>query len=114
MPPDPTFDGIALEDLVFEHVDWSATQEHVEDRAARKGTVEFAPRVEWASEACFDPHRLVRRTTSAVVVVGWSSGAGRLLVVIVQPLGHAADGRWVGLTAYAANQQRRTRYEERL
>lgn len=107
-----SFDGVPLEDLVFDDVDWTQSREHVEGRALRKGTAEFAPRIEWATQACRDPSALVGRTAAAVVVVGWSSGAQRLLVVILQPAEHASQGRWIGLTAYAANTQRCQRYEE--
>lgn len=101
-----------LEELVFDDVDWEQAREHVQGRALRKGTAEFAPRIEWATQACRDPSTLVGRTVDAVVIVGWSAGAQRLLVVVLQPAEHASDGRWIGLTSYAANTQRRKRYEE--
>lgn len=106
------FDGVPLGDLVFEDVDWSMTREHVEKRAERKGTTEFAPKTEWATEACQDECRLVGRTAMAVYVIGWSDGCQRLLRVVVRPMGHAKDGEWYGLTAHAAPDRDRKQYEQ--
>lgn len=96
------FDGTPLADLCFESIGWATGREHVEQRAVRKSTPEFEPAVEWATEACSDPRRLVGRTSSAVYVIGFSPSCGRLLRVVLQPLGHANDGDWLGLTAHAA------------
>lgn len=106
------FDGVPLEDLVFETVGWTDSREHVEQRDVRKGSTEFAPRVEWATEACADPNRLVTRTASAVIVIGYSPSCDRILRVVVQPVGHAAHGLWIGLTAHVAPTRQRTQYEE--
>ncbi len=112
MTEDETFDGVPLEDLVFDDVDWTLQKEHVEQRAERKGTTEYAPKVEWATEACQDPQRAVYRTAMAVVVVGHSPSAGRLLRSVVRPLGHASKGQWVGVTAHAASARDKTLYQE--
>lgn len=101
-----------LRDLVFDTVDWTLQQEHVEQRAGRKGTVEYEPKVEHATEACQDPRRLTSRTTAAVIVVGYSRSAGRVLRVILQPVGHASEGEWTGLTAHAAGSRDRNVYEQ--
>jgi hypothetical protein len=106
------FDGVPLADLIFESIDWNERREHVETRAERKGTDEFEPKVEWATEACQDGRRLVGRTTSAVYVIGFSQSCGRLLRVVLQPCGHASEGDWIGLTAHAAPAWARKRYEE--
>jgi hypothetical protein len=106
------FDGVPLADLVFTTIDWTLRQEHVEQRAERKGTDEFEPLVEWASEACQDPRRKVGRTTTAVYVIGFSPSCGRLLRVLVQPAGHASEEEWIGLTAHAAPPRARKQYEE--
>lgn len=112
MGAEPQFDGVLLADLVFESVDWTAQREHVENRAVRKGTDEFEPKVEWATEACQDRRRLVGRTSSAVWVVGFSWSCGRVLRVVLQPSGHATAGDWIGLTAHAAPSWARRQYEE--
>lgn len=106
------FDGVPLEDLVFDSIDWTLTTEHVEQRDRRKGTTEIAPKVEWATQACNDPRRLVGRTTSAVVVLGYSSAAGCVLRVVLRPVRHASIGDWYGLTAHAAGAGARRAYEE--
>lgn len=108
----PTFDGVPLADLVFIAIDWEAQREHVEARGARKGTDEFEPKVEWATEACQDPSRLVGRTASAVYVIGYSPSCGRVLRVVLQPSGHASDGDWIGLTAHVANKRSLRLYSE--
>lgn len=106
------FDGVPLGDLALTAIDWDARKEHVEQRAARKGTQEFEPKVEWATEAAADPNRLVGRTTTAVYVIGYSPAADRVLLVMVQPTGHASEGEWIGLTARAANDREQRRYHQ--
>ena len=80
------FDGVALADLLFTTIDWTLQRDHVENRANRKGTSEFEPKVEWATEACQDLRRLVGRTMSAVYVIGRSPSCGRILRVLLQPV----------------------------
>lgn len=107
------YDGVSLEDLVFRDIAWDDdARSHVEQRNERKGSTEFAPRAEWATEACQDPGRVLYRVGSALVVVGNSPTAQRLLRVVVRPAGHANEGAWVGLTAHAAPARDRRRYEE--
>lgn len=106
------FDGIALRDLVFSSVDFEAQREHVEERATRKGTTEFEPKVSWCIEAVADPQRLVGRTTTAVYVIGYSPSAGLVLRVVLQPAGHAREGDWIGLTAHAVTGKAQRQYQE--
>lgn len=106
------FDGVALSDLEFAAIDWTLTREHVEERATRKDTDEFEPKVEWATEATADPQALVGRTTTAVYVIGYSPSCDRVLRVVLQPIGHASEGTWLGLTAHQAPARQRQQYEE--
>lgn len=109
---DSKFDGVSVQDLVFTSVDWTECREHVERRATRTGTHEFEPKVEWATEACNDPRRMMGRTQSAVYVIGFRRSCGRLLRVVVRPVGHASEGDWIGLTAHAAPARAQKQYEE--
>lgn len=78
---------------------WPAAQaHHLRTRNERyPGAVGIEP--EWTLEAAADPNRIVRdpdpvSRTEAVRIVGYSSGAGFVLTVIVDP----ADG--AGITAW--------------
>lgn len=78
---------------------WPAAQvDHIRTRRERyPGAVAIEPR--WTSEAAADPHRIVRdpdpvSRTGAVRIIGFSTSAGFVLTVIVDP----ADG--AGITAW--------------
>lgn len=105
------FDGIPLNDLVFGEVR-SLEPEHYEDRASRKGANEYEPTESEVLEAIQDPRSTLTRTSSAVVLVGHSLRAGRVLRVVLQPIGHASDGQWDVLTAHAASGRALRDYEE--
>lgn len=98
------YDGFSYEDLPIEQIDWSMQDEHVRERAARKGQPnEFNVHPEWATEAAFDPDRKLgdsgSRSGVSVKVIGWSSQAGRHLRVLLAPkwkAGEPAPGAWWG------------------
>ncbi len=78
---------------------WPAAQaDHIRTRSERyAGAVAIEPG--WTSEAAVDPHRIVRdpdpvSRNGAVRIIGFSSSAGFVLTVIVDP----ADG--AGITAW--------------
>jgi len=78
---------------------WPAAQaEHIRARLERyPGTAAIEPR--WTLEAAADPHRIVRdpdpvSRAGAVRIIGFSTSAGFVLTVIVDP----ADG--AGITAW--------------
>ena len=78
---------------------WPAAQaDHIRGRRERyPGAVAIEPT--WTSEAAADPHRIVRDSdpvsrTGAVRLIGFSTSAGFVLTVIVDPV----DG--VGITAW--------------
>ncbi|RSD19955.1 hypothetical protein [Amycolatopsis eburnea] len=66
-------------------------------------------------EEVFDPRRLIgrdpsSRTGEAVRVVGYSTGMGRLLVVVLVPDRHPPDGIWHVATAWPADKRVRQAY----
>lgn len=51
-------DGVPLAKLVLNDVEWTIERaKHVEHRAQRKGSDEYEPRVEHATQACQDAGR---------------------------------------------------------
>lgn len=113
------YEGIPLEDLRFESVDWTYRAEHVASRSQRKGRDEFDVEPGWASEAVLDPRRIVRPTRGlSLKVVGVSMSApprrpgqvGRVLKVWVVPKNIGA-GEWWGASACDANADDRRAYE---
>lgn len=101
-------DGVRLADLVFETIGWTLERtRHVEQRAQRKRSTEYAPLVEDAPQACQDPSRLIARAGGSVVVLGYSPSAERVLFVALVPSGHASEGAWFGVTARAARRDER-------
>lgn len=106
-------------DLRLEAVDWTHRREHVEERAARKGTTEFSPTCEEATEAALDPNALIGRgSAGSVKVVGAAPSATRrqdgrqrvLKVFLVPKEEPPSSGDWWGATAMEANQEERRRY----
>jgi hypothetical protein len=119
MPAGPRdYDGVEYADMVFLEIDWSEIAEHDPARRSdRKGTTEHDVATEWATEACQDPHRLVRsagsRSGRTVKVTGWSPGAAFVITVIVAPKDSPPADRWWGATAWKANRTEVQTYEER-
>lgn len=109
--PEEDFDGVPLSELVFEVVHSSAP-EHYEQRATRKSTNEYEPTEVEVLEAIQDPRATLIRTSTAVALVGHSARAARVLRVVLQPVGHAGEGQWEVLTAYAASGRALRDYKE--
>ena len=102
------YDGIPLPELPIDEVDWRHRGDYIRTRSSRRGPREFDVEPEWATEAALDERRKVARDTAsksgrAIRVVGWSDGARRVLTVLLVPKGHAGDGAWWGVNAWAAN-----------
>jgi len=81
---------------------------HLHRSLRYSGALDIEP--EHAVEAVFDPRRLIARdpssrTGEASRVVGYSSGMGRLLVVVVLPERHPPDGTWHVATAWPADKR---------
>jgi hypothetical protein len=111
-----TFDGIPVEELEIEEVDWTHRGDYIRTRSARKGHIEFDVEPEWATEAATDPQRLVAidpasRSGQTIRVVGWSSAADHLLTVIMLPKQQPPDGRWWGVNAWASNRRDEREYQ---
>lgn len=109
----PTYRGIPLDGLRIESVEWTDEQaEHIRTRSARKGTAEFDVELEWASEAVFDPDRIVGLPGSgqSIKVIGYSETAGRLLKVWLYPRNLQA-GEWFGASACSANMTDQRNYK---
>jgi len=78
---------------------WPAAQaDHIRGRRERySGAVAIEPT--WTSEAAADPHRIVRDPdpvsgTGAVRLIGFSTSAGFVLTVIVDPVDGAGITAW--------------------
>ena len=101
------YDGIPYEDLPIETIDWERRGEYIRTRSTRKGGQELDVEPEWATEATRDPGALVgpgrSRSGETVRVVGFSSGAGRLLTVLLIGTDTPVSGEWEGVNAWAAN-----------
>lgn len=102
------YDGIPVADLPIEEVDWLHRGDYIRTRSSRKGSGEFDVEPEWATEAALDQDRLIAldpasKSGQTVRVVGWSSGARRVLTVLLLPKDHPPTGAWWGANAWAAN-----------
>ncbi len=105
------FKGIPLEDLRIESVLWPDDYaEHMEKRAERKGTAEFQPTVEQATEAVGDPNRLIGvASEESIKVIGYSPSAKRLLKVWLMAW-MLETGDWVGVSGCEARRNEKQRY----
>lgn len=108
---DDEYQGLPLDRLRIQHVDWTYRAHHIRKRSERHaGDVDVEP--EWATQAVLDPNRIVRTTGGASLeVVGLSSGAGRLLKVWIVAK-DLTEGEWWGASACAANARDRRAYRE--
>ena len=80
----PTYRGVPLDELRIESVEWTDAQaEHIRTRTTRKGSTELNIEPEWATEAVFDPDRIVGLPGSgqSIKVIGYSESAKQLLKV---------------------------------
>lgn len=105
MAEQETYDGIAVQDLRVDSVQWALGQaEHVRTRSSRyPGAFDIEP--EWATEAALNPTRRfgldpANKTGEGIRVVGRSKAAGRVLTVILIPEEHPPAGTWFGVTAW--------------
>lgn len=113
------YDGIPYGELRFVHVDWTHRADYIRTRRDRKGTpAEFNVEPEWATEAVIDDPKAVVAPTpgsksgATLSVVGYSSGASRLLVVTLLAKDEPAGDSWWGVNAWAANDSAERRYRE--
>lgn len=115
------YEGIPLEELRIDDIDWTHRAEHIRTRSERSAGRELDIEPEWATESAMDPRRFIRRAVGrrAIKVVGWSSLAadleaprGRLLKVWLVPKALSA-GEWWGASACEANDSDRRAYERR-
>jgi hypothetical protein len=112
------YDDIPYEELPIETVDWQHRADHIRQRSVRKGQPnEFDVEPEWATEAALDPKGSVgdggSESGETVKVVGYSSGAGRVLTVLLLPKDHPPTGDWWGVNAWAANTADERGYRQR-
>lgn len=115
---DDAYDGIPYDELAFEEIDWSEAAAHIRNRSTRKdrpGEIDLEP--DWATEAIFDPKRVVgdsrSRSGQSIKVIGYSKSAGRLLIVLLVPKSYPPDGDWWGASAWVANEQHEREYQRR-
>jgi len=100
-------------DVIIEDVDWLHRGQYIQTRSARHpGERGVTP--ESATEAAFDPERLVlapdpaSRKGETIRVIGMSRSANRIYVVILLPKDAttvAVTGSWWGVNAWEANQR---------
>lgn len=105
-------------DIVIEDVDWFHRGQYIQTRSARRpGERDVTP--EWATEAVFDPERLVlapdpaSKSGESVRVIGMSRSANRIYVVILTPKDAATvavTGSWWGVNSWEASPRDQRRY----
>ncbi|MGH7882638.1 MAG: hypothetical protein ACREN8_06995 [Candidatus Dormibacteraceae bacterium] len=109
------YDDIPYRQLPIDAVDWAYTTDHIQNRSRRKRRPEFDVQPEWATEAALNFDRLVQnsgsRSGESIAVIGFSSTADRILVVILVPKDHPPGGEWWGASAWAANEKDSRVYE---
>lgn len=110
----PRYQGIPLDRLRIDAVDWTHRAEHIRQRSQRKGQArDFDVEPEWATEAALDPERLIALgSRSSIRVIGMSPSARRLLKVFLVAK-NLEEGEWWGATAMGANDRDLRRYEQR-
>jgi hypothetical protein len=112
------YDCIPYEELSIETVDWQHRADYIRQQSLRKKQAnEFDVEPEWATETALDPRGLVGDGGSdsgeTVKVVGYSSGAGRVLTVLLMPKDRPPDGDWWGVNAWSANSTDERKYRRR-
>lgn len=114
-----SYQGIPLEEVQINSLDWKHRAEHIRTRSERMpGDFDVEPA--WATEAALDPKRIVRTTQGlSLKVVGHSPSAppreegeiGRVIKVWIVPK-DLELGDWWGATACEGNSRDRRQYEE--
>ncbi len=115
------YEGVPLEELLINDIDWTYRGEYIRTRSKRKGPNEFDVQPEWATEAALDPKRLISTTGGkSIEVIGLSGSAppriageqGRVLKVWIVPRDSSdlSIGSWWGASACDGNKNDRTRY----
>lgn len=112
MEGEQLYDGIPVVDLPVTEVD-VPDPVHLRRSQRHPGEIDIEPVA--AVEAALDGRGLIARdpqsrTGEAVRVVGFSSTAGRLLVVVLLPEGHPPTGLWHVVTAWPAGRGLRAAY----
>ncbi len=109
------YEGIPLEELLINDIDWTHRGEYIRTRSQRKAPNEFDVEPEWATEASLDPKRLISTTGGkSVAVIGLSRSApsrtageqGRVLKVWIVPkdFSDLLSGSWWGASGMRRKQ----------
>ena len=107
------YDGVPVVELPITEID-VPDPVHLRRSLRYPGEIDIEPAA--AIEAALDQRGLIAhdpqsRTGEAVRVVGFSSIAGRLLVVVLLPDGHPPVGLWHLVTAWPAGRGLRAAYD---
>jgi hypothetical protein len=107
------FQGVPVNELPIQAVDWTYRAEHIRTRSVRQpGDFDVEPA--WATEAALDSDRLVDvASKGSVVVMGFSQLAGRVLKVWLVPKDDMeVSGEWWGASACVANETNTRDYRD--
>lgn len=109
---DEYYDGVPVAELPITEID-VPDPGHLQRSLRYSGAVDIEPTA--AIEAGHDPNGLIARdpksiTGEAIRVVGYSSIAARVLVVVLLPDQHPPTGLWHVATAWPANHRQRRAY----
>lgn len=112
MDADEYYDGVPVAELPITEID-VPDPGHLQRSLRYPGAVDIEPAA--AIEAGHDPDGLIARdpksiTGEAIRVVGYSSTAVRVLVVVLIPDHHPPTGLWHVATAWPANRRQRRAY----
>jgi hypothetical protein len=104
---DEMYDGILVVELPIIEVD-VPDPTHLRRSARSPGDVDIDPAA--AVEAALDPHGLIARdpqsrTGEAIRVIGYSTTAERVLLVVLLPDDHPPTGRWHLVTSWPAGKR---------
>lgn len=98
-------------------VDWVYRGTYIATRSSRKqGDFDVLPT--WADEAVNDPEAVwfdpdpASKSGESIRVIGYSTGAARILVVILVPKEAGEFGEFWGVNAWAANRSHQLKYRE--
>ncbi|WP_264030547.1 hypothetical protein [Cellulosimicrobium sp. SH8] len=112
---EPIFLGWKVSDIPIEDVDWTESREHLARSMRKPGERDVQP--EWATEAAFDPERLIQapdpasRSGKSIRIIGRSPAANRVFVVILVPKDDVQHtGAWWGASAWEADSRDVRRY----
>jgi hypothetical protein len=106
------YDGIPVSELPITEID-VPDPDHLQRSQRYSGAIDIDPAA--AIETGQDPHRLIARdpnsaTGEAIRLIGYSSTADRVLVIIAIPEEHPPAGLWHIATAWPANRRQRATY----